>query len=52
MEIIIVNDGSIDGTDKLMQELAEEYPEISCAFFQEKTWGKGAASRRSGPIIR
>ena len=46
-EIIIVDDGSNDGTDKLIQELADKYPDIIRAFFQEKNQGKGAAIRRA-----
>jgi 2-polyprenyl-3-methyl-5-hydroxy-6-metoxy-1,4-benzoquinol methylase len=46
-EIIILDDGSTDGTDKLVQELAEEYPDLIRAFFQEKNQGKGAAIRRA-----
>lgn len=46
-EIIIVDDGSTDGTDKLIQGLAEEYPDLIRAFFQEKNQGKGAAIRRA-----
>jgi glycosyltransferase involved in cell wall biosynthesis len=46
-EVIIVDDGSTDGTDKLIKELSEEYPDIIRAFFQEKNQGKGAAIRRA-----
>ena len=46
-EIIIVDDGSTDGTDALVRELAEEYPDMIRAFFQEKNQGKGAAIRRA-----
>ena len=45
-EIIIVNDGSKDGTWAIAQELAAEYPEIR-VFQQSPNQGKGAALRRA-----
>jgi glycosyltransferase involved in cell wall biosynthesis len=45
-EIVIVNDGSKDGTWRIAQELAAEYPEIR-AFEQTPNQGKGAALRRA-----
>lgn len=46
-EIIILDDGSTDGTDKLVRELAAEYPDLIRAFCQEQNQGKGAAIRRA-----
>lgn len=46
-EIILVDDGSTDGTDKIVRELAAEYPDMVRVFFQEKNRGKGAALRRA-----
>ncbi len=45
-ELVIVDDGSIDGTREILQELAETYPEIRL-FFQDRNQGKGAAIRRA-----
>ncbi len=45
-EIVIVNDGSKDGTWRVAQELAAEHPEIR-AFEQTPNQGKGAALRRA-----
>jgi len=46
-ELIIVDDGSTDGTDQVVRELAATYPEDIRAFFQEQNQGKGAALRRA-----
>lgn len=45
-EIVIVNDGSKDGTWRIAQELASEHPEIR-VFQQTPNQGKGAALRRA-----
>lgn len=45
-EIVIVNDGSKDGTWRIAQELASEHPEIR-VFEQTPNQGKGAALRRA-----
>ncbi len=45
-EIVIVNDGSKDGTWRIAQELAAEHPEIR-VFEHTPNQGKGAALRRA-----
>jgi len=45
-ELVIVNDASEDGTADVLQELAQEHPEIR-VFHQQKNIGKGAAIRRA-----
>lgn len=45
-EIVIVNDGSRDGTWRIAQELAAEHPEFR-VFEQTPNQGKGAALRRA-----
>ena len=46
-EIIIVNDGSLDATWEVMQELAAEHPQTVHVFSQPVNMGKGAAIRRA-----
>ena len=45
-EIIVVEDGSTDGTWRVAQQLAAEHPEIR-VFQQPRNMGKGAALRRA-----
>lgn len=44
-EIIIVDDGSKDGTRNILKKLSKKYPEIKLVF-QEVNQGKGAALKR------
>ena len=44
IELIVVDDGSTDGTRDLLKTLAEQYP--FTLIFQEKNGGKGAALKR------
>ena len=46
-EIIIVEDGSRDGTWDVAQELAAEHPGVIRVFQQPRNMGKGAALRRA-----
>ena len=45
IELIIVDDGSTDGTRDILAELATAHPEVR-VFLQERNQGKGAALRR------
>src|SRR5882757_8420211 len=54
-EIIIVDDGSTDGTRALLQKLAAKHPEITL-LLQEVNQGKGAALKKgilasSGDVV-
>jgi glycosyltransferase involved in cell wall biosynthesis len=46
-EVVIVNDGSLDGTWEVMQQLAAEHRGVVRVFQQPKNLGKGAALRRA-----
>jgi glycosyltransferase involved in cell wall biosynthesis len=45
-EIIIVDDGSEDGTQRIVKDLTSEHPGMISAIFQERNQGKGAALTR------
>ena len=46
-EIVLVEDGSSDGTRAVVERIAAERPEMVRAFFQPRNLGKGAAIRRA-----
>ena len=46
-ELVIVDDASTDGTDRVIRELAERHPDTVRAFRQPVNQGKGAAIRRA-----
>lgn len=46
LEIIVVNDGSIDATEKKVQEIIAQFPETSISQLRQENKGKGAALNR------
>ena len=46
-EIVMVEDGSRDGTRSVVERIAAERPDVVRAFFQPRNMGKGAAIRRA-----
>ena len=46
-EVVLVEDGSSDGTRAVVERIAAERPEMVRAFFQPRNLGKGAAIRRA-----
>ena len=51
-EILLIDDGSTDGTREYLQELAKDPPEGTRVFFHEKNRGKGAAIRTGFAQVR
>jgi len=45
-ELVLVDDGSKDGSDQIARDLAAEHPGVIKAFQQPQNMGKGAALRR------
>jgi glycosyltransferase involved in cell wall biosynthesis/phospholipid N-methyltransferase len=45
IEVVVVNDGSIDGTTEVLRQLAEEHPD-RLRLFEQKNQGKGGAIRK------
>ena len=45
IEVVVVNDGSTDGTTEVLRQLAEEHPD-RLRLFEQKNQGKGGAIRK------
>jgi dolichol-phosphate mannosyltransferase len=50
-EIIVIDDGSTDGTWKIAQELAARWPDVVKVLRHERNRGKGAALRTATPHV-
>ena len=51
-EIIMIDDASTDGSSKLADELAKQYPDVISVYHQEKNQGKGAAIRKAIELMQ
>lgn len=50
-EIVLVDDGSTDGSDTVIRAFAAAQPDVVKAMFQKKNQGKGAAIRRALEVM-
>src|SRR5688572_30668658 len=50
-EVIVVDDGSTDGTTQILQEMVKQSPQLR-VIFREVNQGKGAAIRAAIPEVR